>query len=142
MVKRLASLAISSCKTSALPATQQGKYNTITCENLSDGSANVICGVHCIHCGLVYAGETGSSLRSSINGHIASIQNEAQSLLHGQPKHSVDDMRIQILIKIYCSPDEAQLSTLFRRDRELFWIKELGTAKPYGFNDYIKGVVP
>ena len=27
-----------------------------------------------------------------------------------------------------------------RRTRELFWIKELGTPKPYGFNDQIKGV--
>ena len=32
------------------------------------------------------------------------------------------------------------LSTPLRRERELFWIKELGTAKPYGFNDQIKGV--
>ena len=30
--------------------------------------------------------------------------------------------------------------TSLRRTRELFWIKELGTAKPYGFNDQIKGV--
>jgi hypothetical protein len=27
-----------------------------------------------------------------------------------------------------------------RTDRELFWIKELGTAMPYGCNDNIKGV--
>ena len=27
------------------------------------------------------------------------------------------------------------LLTSIRRTRELFWIKELGTAKPYGFND-------
>ena len=32
------------------------------------------------------------------------------------------------------------LLTSLHRTRELFWIKELGTAKPYGFNDQIKGV--
>ena len=81
--------------------------------------------------------------RSRINGHRASIQNKGQSLLHRhfhQPNHSVDDMRVQILEKINGSLGQAKLSTLFRRDRELFWIKELGTSKPYGFNDQVKGV--
>ena len=32
------------------------------------------------------------------------------------------------------------LSTPLRRERDFFWIKELGTAKAYGFNDQIKGV--
>ena len=119
------------------------KYNAITYENLSCGSANVVYGIRYVHCGLVYAGQTGRSLRSRISGHKASIQNKGQSLLHRhfhQPNHSVDDMRVHILEKIYCSPNQAKLSTLFRRDRELFWIKELGTAKPYGFNDQVEGV--
>ena len=30
--------------------------------------------------------------------------------------------------------------TVCRHNRELFWIKELGTAMPYGCNDNIKGV--
>ena len=33
------------------------------------------------------------------------------------------------------------LSTPYRTDRELFWIKELGTAMPYGCNNNMKGVV-
>ena len=33
-----------------------------------------------------------------------------------------------------------QVSTPYRTDRELFWIKDLGTALPYGCNDNIKGV--
>ena len=45
-----------------------------------------------------------------------------------------------MLEKINCSPDQGKLGTLFLRDRELFWIKELGTAKPYDFNDQVKGV--
>ena len=49
-------------------------------------------------------------------------------------------MRVQILEKIYHSSENPTLLTSIRRTRELFWIKELGTAKPYGFNDQIKGV--
>ena len=33
-----------------------------------------------------------------------------------------------------------QLKNCSATTRELFWIKELGTVKPYGFNDQIKGV--
>ena len=32
------------------------------------------------------------------------------------------------------------MSTPLRTEREIFFIKELGTAKPYGFNDQIEGV--
>ena len=67
-----------------------------------------------------------------------------QSLLHGhshQPDHSVDDdMRLQMLEKVYHSFKNLILLDSFRNTRELYWIKELGTAEPYGFNDKIKGV--
>ena len=49
-------------------------------------------------------------------------------------------MRVQIYEKIYHSSENSSLLTSIRRTRELFWIKELGTAKPHGFNDQIKGV--
>ena len=49
-------------------------------------------------------------------------------------------MRVQILEKVYHSSENPALFTSIRRTRELFWIKELGTAKPYGFKDQIKGV--
>ena len=66
------------------------------------GSTNVIYGIHCVHCGLVYVGETAGSLRSRMNDHRSAIKKGAQSLLHRhfhQPDHSVDDMRVQILEK-------------------------------------------
>ena len=78
-----------------------------------------------------------------MNGHRSAIKKGGQSLLHRhfhQPNHSVDDMRVQILEKIYHRSGSPSLSTPLRRERELFWIIELGTAKPYGFNDQIKGV--
>ena len=78
-----------------------------------------------------------------MNGHRSAIKKRGQSLLDRhfhQPNHSVDNMRVQILEKIYDSSGSPSLSTPLRRERELFWIKELGTAKLYGFNDKIKGV--
>ena len=83
------------------------------------------------------------SLRSRMNGHRSAIKKGGQRLLYRhfhQPDHSVDDMRVQIIEKVYHSSENPTLLSSFRRTRELFWIKELGTAKPYGFNDQIKGV--
>ena len=114
------------------------EYKTISYDRLSCGSTNVIYEIYCVH-----VGETGRPLRSKMNGHRSAIKNGGQGLLHRhfhQPDQSVDDMRVQIIEKVYYSSDNTTLLTLFRRTRELFWIKELGTAKPYGFNDQIKGV--
>ena len=73
----------------------------------------------------------------------SAIKKGGQSLLHRhfhQSDHSVDDMRVKILEKVYHSSENPTLLTSLRRTRELFWVNELGTAKPYGFNDQIKGV--
>ena len=47
-------------------------------DRLSCGSTNVIYGIHCVHCGLVYVGETGRSLRSRMNGHKSAIKKGGQ----------------------------------------------------------------
>ena len=52
------------------------EYKTISYDRLSCGSTNVIYGIHCVHCGLVYVGETGRSLRSRMNGHRSAIKKE------------------------------------------------------------------
>ena len=91
----------------------------------------------------MYVGETGRSLRSRINGHRAGMIKDGQSLLYKHfrlPGHSVADMKVQILEKIYHSSENPVNIRLHRRLRELHWIKELGTAAPYGCNDQIKGV--
>ena len=49
-------------------------------------------------------------------------------------------MKVRIIEKIYHHTNSSILSTPYRTDRELLWIKELGTAMPYGCNDNIKGV--
>ena len=117
------------------------EYKTISYNRLSCGSTNVIY-EYTVYCSL-YVGETGRSLRSRMNDHRQAIKKGGQSLLHRhfhQPDHSVDNMRVQILEKVYHSSENPTLLTSYRRTRELFWIKVLGTAKPYGFNDQIKGV--
>ena len=118
-------------------------YKAQTYEQFTCGSSNVVYAIHCIRCGLMYVGETGRSLRSRINGHRAGIIKDGQSLLYKHfrlPGHSVDDMQVQILEKIYHSSENPVNIRLHRRIRELHWIKELGTAAPYGCNDQIKGV--
>ena len=49
-------------------------------------------------------------------------------------------MKVQVLEKIYHSSENPVNTRLHRRLRESHWIKELGTAAPYGCNDQIKGV--
>ena len=56
------------------------EYKTISYGRLSCGSTNVIYGIHCVHCGLVYVGETGRSLRSRMNGHRSAIKNRRTKL--------------------------------------------------------------
>ena len=54
----------------------------------------------------MYVGETGRSLQSRINGHRAGIIKDGQRLLYKHfrlPGHSVADMKVQILEKIYHS---------------------------------------
>ena len=91
----------------------------------------------------MYVGETGRSLWSRINRHRAGIIKDGQSLLYKHfrlPGHSVSDMRVQILEKIYHSSENPANTRLHQSLRELHWNKELCTAAPYGCNDQIKGV--
>jgi hypothetical protein len=49
-------------------------------------------------------------------------------------------MKVRILEKIYHHTNNPTLSTPFRRQREDHWIRNLGTAFPYGCNDNINNV--
>ena len=60
----------------------------------------------------MYVGETGRSLQSRINGHRAGIIKDGQSLLYKHfrlPGHSVADMKVQILEKIYHSSQNPEI---------------------------------
>ena len=50
-------------------------------------------------------------------------------------------MRVRIIEKIYHRTNNPNLATPLRRQKEDYWIRELGTATPYGCNDTINGIV-
>ena len=56
------------------------------------------------------------------------------------PDHSILSFKVRILEKIYHPTNNPSLSTLLCRQREEFWIRELGTATPYSCNDKIDSV--
>ena len=117
------------------------EYHTHGFGNLNCKTSNVIYGIECTLCGLVYVGETSSPLHKRINAHRSLINRGGNQILYNhfnQPDHSVLSMKVRILEKIYHLNDDNGLR--YRRSRELHWIKELGTAAPYGCNDNIKGV--
>ena len=80
------------------------------------------------------------SLNKRISGHRFEINHGGKQLLYqhfNQPDHSILSMKVRILEKIVHHSNSGKLSTPFRRQREDFWIRKLGTAAPYGCNDKI-----
>ena len=78
-----------------------------------------------------------------MNGHWSSINTWGNQLLYKHfnfPEHSVLSMKVRILEKIYHRTNRPGLSTPFRRKREEHWIRQLGTAAPYGCNDHIDSI--
>ena len=49
-------------------------------------------------------------------------------------------MRVRIIEKIYHHTNSPTLSTPYRRQREEYWIRKLGTALPYGCNDNVSTI--
>ena len=79
-----------------------------------------------------------------MNGH-RSIVNDIhnQQIVYqnfNQIDHSGNSIKVRNLEKIYHHTNNSTLSTSFRRQREEYWARELGTATPYGWNDKINTV--
>ena len=72
------------------------------------------------------------------------INNGGNQLLYRHfnlPDHSVLSMKVRIIEKIYHPTNKPINScTPFRRKREEYWIRQLGTAAPYGCNDNIDSI--
>jgi hypothetical protein len=99
--------------------------------------------MECNLCGLIYVGKTKGALHKRISGHMFQINNGGNQLLYkhfNSPDHFILSVRVRILEKIYHHTNFPTLSTPFRRQREDYWIKNLGTAFPYGCNDNIANV--
>ena len=94
--------------------------------------------MECSLCGLIYVGETKGQLRNRMSGHRYEINHGSNQLLYQHfslPDHSILSCKVRILEKIYHPTNYPSLSTPLRSLREEFWIRELGTAAPYGCND-------
>ena len=106
-------------------------------------TSNVIYGIECSMCGLIYVGETQGALHKRINAHRSEINNGGTQVLYkhfNQQDHSVLSMKVRIIEKIYHHTNSPTLSRPYRIEREEFWIRQLGTAMPYGCNDNIKSL--
>ena len=76
-------------------------------------------------------------------GHRSGINNNLPTCLYTHfngPHHSILNMKVRILEKIYHPSNSSKLSRSYRKQREHYWMTELGTAMPYGCNDNILGV--
>ena len=72
--------------------------------------------------------------RFMINVHVSNRYMYEQ---FNKPDHSVLPMNVRNIEKINHS---SKISEPLRKDREEFWIRELGTAFPYGCNDRTNSV--
>ena len=118
-------------------------YHTRSFDDINCKTSNVIYGITCSHCGLIYVGETIGQLNKCISGHRYQIVNNGKQLLYQHfdlPNHSILSMGVIVIEKIYHHTNSPNLSTYYRRELEEFWIKELGTASPYGCNDNVSSV--
>ena len=57
-----------------------------------------------------------------------------------QPDHSILSMRVRIIENIYHRTNNPDLETPLCMQKKDDWIRELGTATPYGCNDKIDGI--
>ena len=94
-------------------------------------------------CGLVYVGETKGRLNARMCGHRSGVNSNEYQFFYkhfNQPDHSILSMKVRILEKIYHPTNNPNLSSPFRKQREEYWIRQLGSAIPYGCNDNIKSI--
>lgn len=102
-------------------------------------TSNIIYLINCKKCGVQYVGETKRNLNIRMNEHIRSVNKKFPNTRlvehYNTTNHSIDDMKFQILDSF----DNLNIEKQTRTDKELFWIKLLNTAFPYGLNDQIKG---
>ena len=86
-------------------------------------------------CGLIYVGETRERLNKRMCGHRSGVNNAECQFVYQhfqQADHSILNMKVRILEKKYHPTNSPILRTPFRLKTEEHWIRELGTAIPYG----------
>ena len=89
-------------------------YFTRNYDDLNYKSANVVYGLECNLCGLVYVGVTKGKLHKRICGHRSSIINNVNDIVYqhfNQPDHSIFPMRVRIIENIYHGTNNPNLAT-------------------------------
>ena len=82
-------------------------YHTRSHDNLNCKSTNVVYGIECSLCGLIYVGETKGQLNQRVNGHRSQINHGGSQVVYkhfNQPDHSIVSMRVRLLEKITIIP--------------------------------------
>ena len=101
-------------------------YCTRSFDDINCKSSNLIYGITCSHCGLIYVGETKGQLNKRISSHRFQIVHNGKQLIYQHfdlPNHSILSMGVIVIEKIYHHTDSPNLSTHYRREQEEFWIK-------------------
>ena len=98
-------------------------YRINSYENLNCKSSNIIYGIECDLCGLIYIGETMGQLNKRICGHRFEINHGGNQLIYrhfNQTDHSILSMRVRIIEKIYHHTNSGKLSTPYRQKRDVY----------------------
>lgn len=101
---------------------------------LSCTTANVIYVLWCDLCmNTQYVGETMTPLKKRFYQHYQDIRTNKGTMVtrhFNLPGHSMDNMRVMPLEKVYCAPEDH----CRRLQREAFWMSKLRTTYPLGLN--------
>lgn len=100
---------------------------------------NVIYLLQCNICKLQYIGETTQKLKDRFLQHRRNVTKGVKGYLYEHFRsnnHSIENMEILIIEKIALNEEQNVKHSLL--EIENFWIRELNTAYPFGFNDRIK----
>lgn len=112
------------------------RLSPVNCEGkqVNCSMSRIIYLITCTKCSIQYVGETTRKLSQRMGEHVRNIQQKKLRTFlvqhFNKHDHSVNDFSVKILEHV----DENEVIT----DRELFWVKTLNTAYPFGLNDNIK----
>ena len=90
-------------------------------------SNHIVYCISCIHCGQQYIGESHRSLKERFGEHRGYVRGEKLNKATGEhfnlEGHSISDMRIQIVEKIFTK------NGFFRKEREKMFINKFDTKR-------------
>jgi hypothetical protein len=93
-------------------------------------TSGVVYLISCLKCRKQYIGQTGRRFNQRMMEHLLSIKykKSTMGIHYSSPNHNRYDFNVQVIEKV--SPNTVN----YRREREKYWIKTLGTKTPLGLN--------